>query len=173
MSTRITSAQKDFQHITPQGILLIEKIDGVKIHEGHNIITKNGVTTELFRPEWNMVENPIQHMIHVSLRPGAVSAWHMHRLQTDHIAVIAGMIRLVLYDGRKQSPTAGKIDVFHLSPMRPTLVVIPPGVWHGLQNLSSAETGGFINFFDRAYDYQDPDEWRLPANSPEIPYEFA
>jgi dTDP-4-dehydrorhamnose 3,5-epimerase len=55
--------------------------------------------------------------------------------------------------------------------MRPTLVVIPPGVWHGLQVLS-AEAATFVNFFDRAYDYSDPDDWRLPLDSPEIPYAF-
>jgi dTDP-4-dehydrorhamnose 3,5-epimerase len=30
-----------------------------------------------------------------------------------------------------------------------------------------------LNAVDRAYDYEDPDHWRLPADTPEIPYRFT
>ena len=69
------------------------------------------------------------------------------------------------------SATAGQLDVFHLSPARPQLLAVPPWVWHGVQNLAGG-VSSFVNMFDRPYDYDDPDEWRLPPDSQEIPYSF-
>ena len=167
----VQSAIKDERHMTREWDLLRESIDGAVAREVKHVVTANGITTELFRKDWGVAVGEVVHMIHVSLRPGAVSAWHMHKLKTDHLFVVGGLIRAVLYDDRDGSPTRGKVDVHHLSPARPMLVVIPPGVWHGLQVLSP-DPGAFVNFFDRAYDYENPDDWRLPADSPEIPYSF-
>lgn len=78
---------------------------------------------------------------------------------------------MVLYDDREGSPTRGHVDVFHLSPMRPTLASIPPEVWHGVHVLSH-DPDSFVNLFDRAYNYDDPYDWRLPPDTTEIPYQF-
>lgn len=146
-------------------------IDGVETREVKHVVTYNGITTELFRKDWGLMEDELVHMIHVSLRPGAISAWHMHRLKTDHLFTVAGHLRVALYDDREGSPTRGLVQVEHLSGVRPTLVVIPPMVWHGVQVLSH-EPGVFVNFFDHAYDYEDPDDWRLPPDTAEIPFRF-
>ena len=37
--------------------------------------------------------------------PGVIKGWHQHTRQTQNYAVISGMIKLVLYDGREESPT--------------------------------------------------------------------
>ena len=163
---------KDQPHITPGGRVIGERIAGVVVREGSNIITRNGHTTELFSSPWDMPVKEVRHVIHVSLKPASVSAWHMHERQTDHIVAIDGMIRLVLHDLREDSLTRGQTDVFHLSPMRPTLVVIPPGVWHGVENMLAASFSTFVNLFDRPYDHDDPDEWRLPVHNERIPYDF-
>lgn len=157
--------------MTPEWELRGERIDGVRVREVKHIVTANGHTIELFRKDWGVVESEVVHMIHVTLHPGALSAWHMHKLKTDHLFVVGGTVKAVLYDDREGSPTRTRLEVLHLSDKRPTLVVIPPGVWHGLQTLS-AEPCSFVNFFDHAYDYEDPDDWRLPADTPEIPYTF-
>ena len=167
-----TLGQKDAPHITPEWQLTAERIDGVRTREVGNIVTANGETTELFRKDWGITCAEVVAMIHASLRPGAISAWHMHRLKTDHLFVVGGALRAVLYDGRNGSPTRGRVDVFHLSPMRPMLVVIPPEVWHGFEVLGN-QAARFVNFFDQAYDYDDPDDWRLPPDTSEIPYRFS
>jgi dTDP-4-dehydrorhamnose 3,5-epimerase len=49
---------------------------------------------------------------------------------------------------------------------------LPPiGVWHGIQNLGSSDAL-MLNWPSRAYDYQDPDHYRLPYDSPDIPYQW-
>ena len=50
--------------------------------------------------------------------------------------------------------------------------MIPPGIWHGFKNVSG-DVAMFINYFDREYRYSDPDEYKLPPNTDEIPFSFA
>jgi dTDP-4-dehydrorhamnose 3,5-epimerase len=167
-----SAAVKDQAHVSPSfDVKRDDLLDGVRTFEVKNIVTRNGFTTEVFRPDWGVAELPIQHVIHVSLHPQVVSAWHQHRIQTDHIFVVSGALRVVLYDGRDDSPTHGGVNVFNVSNVRPTLLVVPPGVWHGVKNIGEGMTN-FVNYFDRPYNYEDPDEWRLPRDTPEIPYSF-
>lgn len=168
----MSQGTKDAQTVEPGGRLRLKLPDGVSLHETVNIVTGNGVTTELFRPEWLVPELPVRHAIFVRLHGFAISAWHRHELQTDHIFVVGGAVRLVLFDARPESGTHGLVTQIRLGAVRPTLVRIPPGVWHGLQNLSGEESS-FINYFDRPYCYEDPDEWRLPPDTDQIPYQFT
>ncbi|HVR38279.1 MAG TPA: hypothetical protein VMU84_04235 [Thermoanaerobaculia bacterium] len=50
-------------------------------------------------------------------------------------------------------------------------MIIPPRVWHGVQNIAPG-VSIVLNLVDQAYRYEDPDHWRVPADSPEIPYRF-
>lgn len=167
----LKGAVKDQGHISPDWEIRHDLIEGVRIKEIRNVITRNGVTTEMYRADWKIGPSGIEQAIQASLRGGAVSAWHCHELQTDLVFVTHGAIKLVLFDDRMGSTSRGEVNVFHLSPLRPMLVLIPPGIWHGVQNLMP-DTSVFTTFFDRAYRYDDPDEWRLPADTNEIPYRF-
>ncbi|MDO8334436.1 MAG: dTDP-4-dehydrorhamnose 3,5-epimerase family protein [Nitrosomonas sp.] len=167
----LNGAIKDQQTATADGKLTRTLLEGVTQKEVSNIITSNGTTTEIYRPEWPVGPDQIRHMIHAILRANAISAWHVHEYQTDTIFVTQGSIKLVLFDDRPHSSTRGQINVFHLSRLRPTLTTIPPGIWHGLHNIDNAESS-FINYFDRPYVYSDPDEWRLPFDTDKIPYQF-
>ena len=167
-----STARKDDAHIDRDWVVRRRLIDGVKVREVRNIVTGNGITTELFRPDWEFVEGGVQQAIHVALRGQAISAWHQHRQRWDYVFVVGGHLRIVLHDPREGSPTRDQVDVFHLSPARPSLLAIPPGVWHGVQNLST-DVSCFVNLFNRPYDYENPDEWRLPPDTAEIPYRFS
>lgn len=166
----MTTGTKDTAHITPDGRLTRPLIDGSLVREGAHIVTANGITTEVHRQDWGILGD-LRHAIHVALRPGALSAWHLHRLKTDHLMTIDGHLRVVLFDDREGSPTRGQVDVHHVAGVRPQLLVIPPDVWHGVQNLG-AGSACFVNYFDVAYDHADPDEYRLPPDSPDVPYRF-
>lgn len=171
MDSPSTRATKDSAHVSPTWNLLEEGIDGVQLHEVKNFITRHACLTEIFRTDWGLLDKPVAHITHVAFRPGQVSAWHMHRLQTDHLFVVAGTFKFVLYDDREGSPSRGRVQEARASILRPTLLIVPPGIWHGAENLEQ-ETSCFINFFDREYNYADPDEWRLPIDAEEIPYSF-
>lgn len=87
---------------------------------------------------------------------------------------MGGTALLVLYDYRDNSPTQGQVQEFVLDgpPCRrtdPILVKIPPLVVHGFTPLDCDEAR-IINVPTLPYRYTDPDEFRYPWNSPEIPY---
>jgi dTDP-4-dehydrorhamnose 3,5-epimerase len=168
LGNTIQFATKDPQTVSADGTPILDLVDGVQFLESKNVMTRNGVTTELFK---NYVVD-IRHMIHVALRPGGLAAWHLHMKQTDHVFATFGNLRVVVYDDRTDSVTHGKLNVFYLSPSRPALLVIPPGLWHGIQNIDGNESG-FINFFDERFCHEDPDSWRLPSDTERIPYRFS
>lgn len=104
--------------------------------------------------------------------PGAVKAWHYHRKQWDHFVCVRGMMKVVLHDDREDSPTRGATNEFFMGEHRPILLQIPPLVYHGFKCISEHEAI-VINCPTELYDYRDPDEFRIPAHSDLIPYDWA
>jgi dTDP-4-dehydrorhamnose 3,5-epimerase len=92
-------ATKDNQSVTRDGAILRELIDGVVVHEMRNIVTQNGLATEIFRNDWPSGQSPVAQAIFVTLRAQTISGWHMHERQLDRIFVADGALRMVLYDG--------------------------------------------------------------------------
>ena len=160
---------KDTQTVTPTGGRSgVAKIEGVRIHELGNVITRSGFMTEVFRIDWPAIRISVQQINWVQLNPGAVTDWHAHAKQIDHLIGVGGNIKLALWDTRDASPTAGATEIIRLGVFRPVMVIVPPGVWHGLRN-ESGEPAGYINVIDELYDHADPDNWRLAPQSKEIP----
>lgn len=169
---RIDGAMKDRQTITARWTPSEQRlIDGVTVREVLNVPKANGYLTEMFRRDWGETGGVVDQVFQVVLDPGAISAWHAHANTTDRLFVSYGRARIVLYDGREDSPTRGAINEFRFGTIRPAMIHIPPRVWHGVQNVADGPAI-LINIVDRAYDYADPDHWRVPADSPEIPFTF-
>ncbi len=162
---------KDAQSITAEWVIPQELIDGVLFREVKNVPKDNGLLTEVFRRDWGLGDGTVDQVFQVTLFGQEVSAWHVHRFTTDRLFVTHGQMKIVLYDDRPRSPTTGLLNVFRLGSARPGLVVIPKGVWHGIQNLTP-EPSTILNLVDSAYRYEDPDHWRIPPDSAEIPYRF-
>jgi dTDP-4-dehydrorhamnose 3,5-epimerase len=167
----LPGCRKDFQVIRPDWVRTQRLIDGVHVREQKNVFKRTGILTEVFRRDWGVDEQPVDQVFQVLLAGSEISAWHTHQFTLDRLFVSQGRIRIVLYDGRRGSRTFGRINELQFGDMRPGLVVIPPGVWHGIQNVS-AQASLILNLVDRAYSYTDPDHWRLPVDTAEIPYRF-
>jgi dTDP-4-dehydrorhamnose 3,5-epimerase len=165
----VDGARKDRQTVTRDGAPAGEKpIAGVVLREARNVITRSGSLLEIFRNDWPEVATGPGQVNWVQMWPGAVTDWHRHERQTDHIFAVTGVVKLCLYDDREGSPTSGVANVLRIGDLRPLLVVVPPGVWHGFRNETSAPAG-YVNYFAAPYRHEDPDNWRLPHDSPEIP----
>ena len=65
--------------------------------------------------------------------PGVVKGWHLHKEMTLNYAVISGMIKLVLYDDRKDSSTKGSLMELFIGEENYCLVKIPSLVWNGFK----------------------------------------
>jgi dTDP-4-dehydrorhamnose 3,5-epimerase len=104
--------------------------------------------------------------------PGVVKAWHYHRLQYDHFVVVSGMMKIVLYDPREDSPTRGEVNEFFLGEHNQVLLQIPPMVYHGFKCISDREAI-VINTPSQPYQYKNPDEYRVDPHTNDIPYKWA
>jgi dTDP-4-dehydrorhamnose 3,5-epimerase len=104
--------------------------------------------------------------------PGVVKGWHYHKLQTDHFCVVKGMCKVVLYDGRPESPTHGEVNEFFLGDHNRSLLVIPVGVMHGMKGVGT-EPALLINTPTHSYNYSEPDEFRVHPHDNDIPYDWS
>lgn len=172
-SWQLAGASRDAQSVTADWMPVEPMaIRGVTVLESRWVIKSNGRLTELFRTNWFGERVHVDQVFHVILNGRGISAWHVHEHTTDRLFIASGHARLVLYDARAESPSHGRVQELLLDERRPQLVVVPPGVWHGVENLDRVPAL-IVNMPDRAYDYQTPDHWRLPPTTNEIPYRFG
>jgi dTDP-4-dehydrorhamnose 3,5-epimerase len=82
------------------------------------------------------------------------------------------MSKVVLFDPRDNSPTKGLINEFFIGEQNPMLVKIPPLVVHGYKPVGD-RMAAIVNFPTELFNYQEPDEFRIPYDSPDIPYDWA
>jgi dTDP-4-dehydrorhamnose 3,5-epimerase len=168
----IQGAVKDGPLVDGDWQLLRKPPEGVHIREVLHVPRDHGIITELYRPEWDPTGLPVVQAYQSRLFPGAIGAWSCHGRQTDRLFVHQGLLKIVLYDGREDSATHGRVFEHHAGDARPSFLVIPPGIWHGVQNLAASDAL-LMNFPSEAYDYADPDHWRLPMDTPHIPYSWG
>jgi dTDP-4-dehydrorhamnose 3,5-epimerase len=145
-------------------------IYGVIIKKLKVIPDERGRLMEIFRADDNFFEKFGQVYV-TTAYPGAVKGWHYHKRQFDNMAVIKGMMKIVLYDSRKESATFGEINEIFAGIHNPVLVHIPPFVYHGFKCISEDEAI-VVNTPTEVYNYQEPDEFRLPAHNSNIPYDW-
>jgi dTDP-4-dehydrorhamnose 3,5-epimerase len=145
-------------------------IDGVVTKQLKQFADERGWLTEILRSDWEHFKKFGQVYV-TAAYPQVVKAWHMHKKQTDNIACIKGMIKLVLYDDREKSKTKGEINEFIIGEKNLILVQIPPEVWHGFKTITE-EYALVINIPTELYNYKEPDEYRLPPDTRKIPYDW-
>ncbi len=168
----LLGAKRDRQTITGDWTLLREPIAGVEIREVKNVLKDNGYLTEIWRDDWGLRPSAVAQVFQALIEPNGISAWHVHRYATDRLFASHGRLKIVLYDARSDSASSGRVNIFHCGTARPMLIVVPPGVWHGVHNVG-AGTALLLNLPDRAYAYDAPDHWRLPPDTDQIPYSFT
>jgi dTDP-4-dehydrorhamnose 3,5-epimerase len=168
----LPGARQDNQLVTDKWQKLQDSIAGVYCREVLHVPRDHGVITEVFRPAWDPTGLPVVQVYQSRLFPGAIGAWSCHEKSIDRLFVNQGHVKVVLFDGREGSRTWRMINEFHVGDARPTFLVIPTGVWHGLQNLGASEAL-ILNLPTKSYDYGDPDHYRLPYDTPEIPYSWG
>ena len=145
-------------------------IDGVKTKKLNLISDERGWLMEIFRNDWKEFENFGQVYL-TTAYPGVVKAWHMHRLQNDNFTCIKGMMKVALYDPRKNSSTYKQINEFFIGEKNIMLISVPSFVYHGFKAIGT-QTAYFINVPTLTYNYDEPDEFRLPPNTDKIPYDW-
>lgn len=163
--------RQDSPSATASGTLLETLIEGVVLRHLTPVEDKRGELVELYRLGWDFHRDPLVYSYMVTLRPGAIRGWAMHKLQDDRIAIISGFFRWALFDNRPDSRTYRKLNVLTFSERNRALFVIPANVIHAAQNIGTDEAL-FINYPTRPYDHANPDKYRIPHDSDLIPFRF-
>lgn len=145
-------------------------IEGVVTQQLKQVTDERGWLIEILRSDWKYFQKFGQIYV-TAAYPHIVKAWHMHKRQTDNVACIEGMVKLVLYDGRDSSKTKKELNEFVIGEKNPMLIKIPPRIWHGFKAITE-KTALVVNVPTELYDYNKPDEFRLPPDTDKIPYDW-
>ena len=130
-----------------------------------------GTLMEVLRSDDAFFERIAQTTFTVAY-PGVIKAFHWHRRQKDVWFFASGMAQVVLYDMRRDSPTYRETNVLYMGEKNPLLVSIPEYVAHGYRVLGQ-EPAALFYHTTTTYDPKDPDEERLPFDSPEIGFDWT
>jgi len=147
------------------------RIAGVQIKPLRLVPDERGWLMEILRSDDQDVFTKFGQVYVSATYPGVVKAWHYHKVQIDHFACIAGMVKLVLIDTRPGSPTEGAINEFFVGSQNPQLVQVPNLVYHGWKCISE-EPSLVVNVPTEPYRYDEPDEFRLDAHGM-LPYDWS
>lgn len=146
-------------------------IDAVKVKKLKVICDERGRLMEMLR---NDDDTFIQfgQIYMTTAYPGVVKGWHYHKKQYDNFVVVKGMMKVVLYDSRDGSPTKGEVNEFFMGEHNQILLQIPPYVYHGFKCISEEEAI-VVNCPTEAYQYTEPDEFRVHPHDNDIPYDWS
>ena len=105
-------------------------LDGVVVTKLKKIPDERGVI-------YHMLRNDDKHFqkfgeIYFSIAyPGVIKGWHEHIKQIQNYCVVDGMIKLVIYDNRKESSTYKRLQELFIGDDNYCLVTIPTGIIMG------------------------------------------
>lgn len=109
-------------------------IDGVLVTPLKNIIDERGCISHFFK-NTDSDFNKFGEIYFSHIMPGAIKAWHCHKEMDLNYCVVAGKIKLVLYDSRDGSFTRGGMMELFLGPQDHKRVHVPHGVWNGFKGI--------------------------------------
>jgi dTDP-4-dehydrorhamnose 3,5-epimerase len=161
--------------VRANGELRVDPIEGLRFRLTRPVAHEDGHVIEIARDDWEVIADPIRQVHLTTTLPGRVRAWGLHRQTKDRLFVVSGLVHIVCWDGREDSPTFARLNEFTLSDRNPGLIVVPPNVYHGWKNIGTSEAI-VVNMPTRPYTYDEPDAFDLPWDSPAarelIPYRW-
>jgi dTDP-4-dehydrorhamnose 3,5-epimerase len=146
-------------------------IQGVHIKKLKVVSDERGWLMEILRCDDEIFQKFGQVYLTTAF-PGVVKAWHYHKKQTDNFTCVHGMMKVAIYDARLDSPTYKALMELFVGERNPLLIQVPPGVYHGFKAVGN-ETAYFVSIPTLPYDPKNPDEYRLPPDTSEIPYDWG
>ncbi|MGD9982140.1 MAG: dTDP-4-dehydrorhamnose 3,5-epimerase family protein [Hyphomonadaceae bacterium] len=168
----MATGKKAGQSVTPDGRSVNPLIDGVRMHQPVTHQDDRGTLCEIYNQRWRFDDFPLVHAYLVTVRPGKVKGWAVHEHHVDRYFFVSGSLKLVLFDDRAGSPTHRMINELYLSDYNRALVLVPPGVFHAVENVGAVD-GLMFNIPSEPYNYEDPDKHTLPLENDHIPYSFS
>jgi dTDP-4-dehydrorhamnose 3,5-epimerase-like enzyme len=148
---------------------LQQPLKGVSVVKLRQVMNDKGGLREVWRDDDPLGSGVKQAYVTVTA-PGQVKAWYKHKVQTDQITPLSGSGKLVLWDRRSENSATEPVEI-EISAENPTLIVTPPGIWHGFR-ASEPQPLVLLHLNSHPFDHLQTDEERLDANDPAIPYRW-
>ena len=155
-----------------------QPIDGVEVCPLQRFVDDRGLFMEVFRsrathpgsdrlPAFFADTDLAQLNYSLVTASDHVKGLHFHLKQADvWFCPPPFKLKVVLFDLRKHSPTAGGTQIVVLGEGKDALVKIPPGVAHGYKPLTVP--CGLFYIVTNCFDSADPDEHRVPWDHPAV-----
>jgi dTDP-4-dehydrorhamnose 3,5-epimerase len=144
-------------------------IDGVRVIPLRRIPDERGTIFHMLRADDPHFEQ-FGEIYFTSVYPGVVKGWHKHSEMTLNYACVFGRVKLVVYDDRPHSTTAGTVLEVFLGPDDYSLVTIGPGIWSGFKGMSEP----FAIIANCCTHPHDPSRTtRVDPFENDIPYDWA
>lgn len=144
-------------------------VEGVLVHPLRQICDERGKIMHMLRDDDEHFEKFGEIYFSV-VYPGVIKGWHLHTEQVLNYAVIAGTIKLVLYDVRQDSPTKSELQELFLGEDNYCLVRIPTGVYNGFKGCGVKPA---IVANCATIPHSPGEMQRLDPFDPSIPYDWA
>lgn len=144
-------------------------IEGLKVIPLKAHVDDRGFLIEILRacdPHFNKFG---QIYMVADFAKGTVRAFHKHKKLWDFFFIAAGAAKFAFYDDRRRSHSYKKIVTVVTSLENPSLIIVPPGVFHGWMALQDNTI--LISTASEVYNRKNPDEARVPYDS--FGYEWA
>ncbi|OGK29799.1 dTDP-4-dehydrorhamnose 3,5-epimerase [Candidatus Roizmanbacteria bacterium RIFCSPHIGHO2_12_FULL_33_9] len=143
-------------------------IEGVIIKQLKQIPDERGKVMHMLRADDKEFER-FGEVYFSKSYPGVVKGWHKHKKMTLNYCVIEGMVKLVLYDDRKDSKTYQQLQEIFIGEDNYCLVQIPPGIVNGYKTIG-VKPSILINCSTHPHDLKEM--IRINPLSQEIPYSW-
>lgn len=143
-------------------------IEGIKIVPLKKIPDERGAIMHGVRRD--NILNDFGEIYFKKLYKGVINGWHAHETLILNYICLDGMIKLVLYDMRENSPTKGEIQEIFFGDDNYVLVHIPAGVANATKSL----TAPYALFCNVASAPHDPNlkYKRIDPHTDEINYDW-
>ena len=146
--------QAGFNQVTIEGVKLVS----LDIH-----LDDRGYLIEIIRATDPYLQKFGQVYIVSDPVRGTIRAFHKHKKLWDYFFISHGSAKFILVDDREESPTYRSMNFFVISIRNPSLLVVPPGVYHGWVSLE--DDTQMISTASEVYNRENPDEIRIPPDS--------
>ena len=148
----------------------MSKIEGVKVIPLKKIPDVRGTIYHRLRSS-DPHFNKFGEIYFSKIYKNVIKGWHIHKELTLNYCVVQGMVKLVLYDARKDSSTNGNIMELFIGDDNYVLVVIPTGIANGHKGIT--KTSLLANVPDIPHDKLNADEMiRIDPFNNDIPYNW-
>lgn len=142
-------------------------IEGVELVPLNTHADDRGLLTEIYRTDTGYHKkfggNINQVYVVENLARGTIRAFHRHKKLWDFFCITHGTAKFALYDDREKAPTYGQTNTFVFGDKNKSLLIVPPGIYHGWMSLE--DDTQLISIASQTYNYDDPDEERISPDS--------